>query len=202
MALISAVRREFPSVSHKGCYFHHTQAIFRMVQRNGLVTVYRDNPAFQESLRSLMALGFLPVDRVMIAFQKLQTRGPPELNPIFEYYNEFWIKKIGINMYNVHKRFHRTNNALESWHARFNKVVGRAHPNIFMLIQFLISEQVNTESLIASLSIDLPVSYTPKRVTRIDKLIERHTTRFNEGIINEQTFFSCNWTLPPHRSTS
>ena len=191
MGLISAVRREFPAVSHKGCYFHHTQAIFRMVQRNGLVGFYRDSTEFQTSLRSLMALGFLPLDRVVKAFQNLRVRGPLELNPIFEYYNEFWISKIGINMYNVNGRFHRTNNALESWHSRFNKSWSEEPIlNIFILIQFLISEQVSTDSLITNLSYDRPVTYTPKRVTRIEKLILRHTTRFSEGLINEQTFLA------------
>ena len=37
-------------------------------------------------------------------------------------------------MFNIHNEHYRTNNALESFHARFKKVVRRQHPNIIHAI--------------------------------------------------------------------
>ena len=43
--LILAVRNVFRNTSHKGCYFHFVQAIWRNVQRLGLVDGYSNNNA-------------------------------------------------------------------------------------------------------------------------------------------------------------
>jgi hypothetical protein len=49
--LIPAVTTSFPQTLHKGCYFHFVQAIYRNVQRLGLVDVYTNNNGIRIQVR-------------------------------------------------------------------------------------------------------------------------------------------------------
>ncbi|XP_046553519.1 uncharacterized protein LOC124262952 [Haliotis rubra] len=55
----------------------------------------------------------------------------------------------------------RTNNTLEGWHNRVKKLVCKAHPNIYELIQFLKMEQTTTET--RYLQYDAGQRRSPKR---------------------------------------
>ena len=39
----------------------------------------------------------------------------------------------------------RTNNRVEVWHTRLKKVVGKAHPNLFEIIEVMKKEQASSE---------------------------------------------------------
>ena len=41
--LIPAINHHFVNSTHKGCYFHHTQAVWRHVQMSGLQIVYNND---------------------------------------------------------------------------------------------------------------------------------------------------------------
>ena len=45
VGLIPAVAHQFPNSQHKGCLFHHTQAIWRHVQTLCLQQEYETDPA-------------------------------------------------------------------------------------------------------------------------------------------------------------
>ena len=109
---------------------------------------------------------------------------------IFEYYHSIWIKEISVNMFSVDDRKHRTNNALESYHARFGREVGRHAPNIFMLMHFLLQEQVATDNTLANLKVGLIVSYPASDNVRIDRQIERHKRNYAAGNISEDSFLT------------
>ena len=189
-----AINQEFSNARHRGCYFHYTQALIREVQRLGLMRLYRENRDFQSVVRQLLSLEFLPVLLVELAFDELVTRASATNFPsdttleLFIYYRNYWIETVGVRMYNVHNEIHRTNNALESWHSRFNKVVGRHHPNIYMLFQFLIQEQVQTENHVGNIELGRSVNYTPAKTKRIDKQIALLVHRFDSGEMDEVSF--------------
>lgn len=195
--LRQAIFQEFPNARHRGCYFHYTQAIIREVQRLGLMPLYRENRDFHSIVRQLLSLGFLPILRVELAFEELVTRASTSNSLIDSslklliYYRNYWIETVGVHMYNVHNEIHRTNNALESWHSRFNKVVGRHHPNIYMLFQFLIQEQVQTENHVGNIEMGLSVNYTPEKTKRINKQILLLVNRFDSGKMDEVSFLKC-----------
>jgi len=54
-----------------------------------------------------------------------------------QYFRSTWLDGMFpvalLNQYNVDSRM-RTSNYVESWHARFNRVVHGAHPNLYMFI--------------------------------------------------------------------
>ena len=61
-----------------------------------------------------------------------------------------WIAGIiPINMWNVYQATGpHTNNHLESWHNRLNKIVGKPHPNLFELVHTFQQEEASTHMTI------------------------------------------------------
>ena len=46
----------------------------------------------------------------------------------------------------------RTNNHIEGWHSKLKKVVGKAHPNVFEIVEVFKREQAVTEVTLSQLS--------------------------------------------------
>ena len=58
-----------------------------------------------------------------------------------------------IDIWNVHKATGpRTNNHLEGWHNRLNKIVGKPHPNLFELLLTFQQEEASTQITIMQLA--------------------------------------------------
>ena len=72
VALIQELRRELPGSRIDGCFFHFCKAIWRHIQQLGLSGPYMANAELKTLLRSVMALGFLPVNFVRISYRNLQ----------------------------------------------------------------------------------------------------------------------------------
>lgn len=49
------------TLSIQGCYFHFAQAIYRQVGHLGYAMDYRNDAAFREAIRSIIALGHVPI---------------------------------------------------------------------------------------------------------------------------------------------
>lgn len=143
--LIPAVQTEFPMAVHRGCYFHHTQAVFRKVQQLGLQQDYRTDEQLRNQVRHLMALGFIPTGHVRHVFAILRQQADHRLAALFDYFEHQWIHNTPLAMWNVYGLRRRTNNDLEGWHYRFNALVQKHHPNIFLLIECIQKEQAATE---------------------------------------------------------
>lgn len=146
--LMPAVRLAFPDCVHKGCYFHHTQCIWREVQHKGLTNVYHEDHHSKKIIRMLMAVAFLPILAIRPAVQMLESQLPEDspVSSLFTYYRDNWLNgNYPLVMWNVHKETTRTNNHVEGWHSKLNKTIGKLHPNIYELIECLKKEQANTE---------------------------------------------------------
>ena len=70
-----------PQAKHRGCHLHFCQAIYRSVQRMGLVGAYESQPEIRLQVRQLMA--FLPIAIVRLAFNNLEAQANPLLQPLF-----------------------------------------------------------------------------------------------------------------------
>lgn len=52
------------------------------------------------------------------------------------YFEVNWIQRRGPQKWNhYHNEEQRTNNHVEGWHSRLNKIVRKAHPNVFELVE-------------------------------------------------------------------
>lgn len=71
MAAIKSVQQHFPLTEVHGCFFHFTQNVWRHVQSSGLQAVYASDEDFALQIRLLMALAFVPSEKVLEAYEEL-----------------------------------------------------------------------------------------------------------------------------------
>ncbi|XP_055306982.1 uncharacterized protein LOC129571240 [Sitodiplosis mosellana] len=168
MGAINAIRANFPESEIHGCHFHFTQNIWRHIQLVGLQKAYNEDDDVALNLRHLIALAFVPEHSVEAAYEELiETEffkaGDPKIDELLDYFQATYIyafdRKGGkkaplfeIKLWNVYETvlsgFPRTNNHIEGWHNKVNRMWG-AHPNIFTFIDQLKKEQDMTEMAIA-----------------------------------------------------
>ena len=112
---IAAIAHKFPATHHQGCYFHVIQAIWRNIQRLGLVHSYNENGPHRSIMRQLMALAFLPLAIVRNNFRILRDTQPADqlLEPLFHYFVNQRLYGVPPIMWNVNNVDMRTNNHVE-----------------------------------------------------------------------------------------
>ena len=59
-----------PQITVKGCHFHHTQCIWRQVQRAGLSRQYRTEVGVKNFIKGLFSIAFLPPHEVEAGFRE------------------------------------------------------------------------------------------------------------------------------------
>ena len=182
--LLPAVREEFPTSIHRGCYFHFTQAIYRQVQQLGLQQANNEDEDLRIQIRELMSLGFVPIVYVREVFDILRRRSLPQLAELLLYFERQWLLQTPATMWNVYGVSRRTNNDLEGWHRRFNGTVSKHHPNIFALIEAIMREQDATEVTVNQIRGGQRVNRVNKKYQAINSRIEDATRKFNRREIN------------------
>ena len=152
LAIQQAATSVFPGVNILGCYFHFCQSIWRRVQECGLATAYRNVPKVKKTIRRIMALGYLPLSFVGHCFRTIITNTPnmvsqyPAMRRLFAYVRATWVQRgcrFSSITWNVHKREmdRRSNNAVESYNNRWNRLIGNRHPSLWTFIRILKDEQ-------------------------------------------------------------
>ncbi|CAF4961249.1 unnamed protein product [Rotaria socialis] len=135
--------KALPTTEHKGCFFHFNQSLHRRLVSEGLAVAYRDEEKVRKWSKYTMALALLPPNETENALQLIKLGAPKRMKKFVQYVQDFWFNKIGVNMWNVNDLKFRTNNACESWHARFARRVITKHPHIWRLIDALCNEEFN-----------------------------------------------------------
>ena len=138
---IEAVRKQFPTANHKGCFFHYAQAVWKKVQDLGLVISFRDDDEIKDLVHSCFAFAFLPESEIVRVFNEIVNKLSPcklaLLNAFLNYYRTTWLDGLfPLRMWNKcgQDHLHRTNNAVESRHAGLRHNLP-CHPNIFVFIR-------------------------------------------------------------------
>ncbi|XP_041478778.1 uncharacterized protein LOC121426511 [Lytechinus variegatus] len=189
-ALMIAIRAAFPQTRSYGCYFHFCSSLYRKIQDLGLQVAYRRNEDLKDCVRRIMAIGYLPLAHVRGSFDNLRN-DPATVRLVadFPHFNEFLdyfqITYLNGNLFppclwNVHQRpmAQRTNNAVESFHRRWNAQIGRAHPSLWAVIRRMKKEGKRTESSLAkALRGD-----RPPRIKRKWRRLERRIDILNASL--------------------
>lgn len=157
MAAMSALREIFPEAEISGCLFHWGQSVWRKSVSLGLKTRYNESSDVKRSINIILALPFLPLADIIEAFVDLQDVIDDEVRPLWRYVDETyvrgrraWGRRRAVaplfppSVWNVYQACldgdQRTNNFVESWHARFAKHVATYHPNIWKFLDKLRKE--------------------------------------------------------------
>ena len=152
-AAINVVDSEL-TIPYGGCYFHLRKNLLKKAYKLGLQKKLGTEIDFQRKFKFLSVLSFFPPS----AFETLSASFEPDHNvqQLLEYFGKNYVKgstsrimrqgRIIVNppkyppeFWSVSSRtelgFPRTQNAIESWHNRFNILVGECHPNPYSLVE-------------------------------------------------------------------
>ena len=69
--MLSALNQVYCDIPQLGCLFHFTINVFKRVQDIGLQQNYLTYPLFRGNIRMILALSFVPVQDVILAFDEL-----------------------------------------------------------------------------------------------------------------------------------
>lgn len=152
----------FPGAEMVGCYFHLGQNLWRKIQKCNLTTEYSEDENIRIHLKMILALSFVPVADVPMAFEDLVDDCPPQLKPVIDYWEDNYIgrqrrgrranPKFSIQIWNMRSRvashLPRTNNSVEAWHRAFQQTCNHVHPTVYKLCEQFLTEQDHTELII------------------------------------------------------
>ncbi|KRX73992.1 hypothetical protein T06_7774 [Trichinella sp. T6] len=88
----------------------------------------------------LMALAFLPVHLVPAGFEIINVGTSGQLEALFQYFQQEWLRAAKIPLWNVHGVSVRTNNHLEGWHSRMNKRARKHHLRFHPFLKLILDE--------------------------------------------------------------
>ena len=162
-APISVISLLFPNSKITGCFFHFSQCIWRWIQRNGGKTLYETNKEVNFCMRLVMALAFVPNNKMKSEYEKLlnyflNTNANTlvvELclwfdnnfikNSVYAFERNETIHYIFSVHHNTIKGLPRTQNCLEGWHRSLNKRFENKAPSFFNFFKELQNQQNTTE---------------------------------------------------------
>jgi len=146
LAAWQALREVFPRVILRGCVFHWTQCVYRMVLRLGLSVTYLAAGDTYAFIRKLLALPFLPAEHVTGAFRELETLsvqgGNDAVDRLVAYVGDTWVngRTWRPTDWSVFRESVRTNNDLEGYHRGINGRANRASLPFYVMVPLLRDE--------------------------------------------------------------
>ncbi|CAM4967139.1 unnamed protein product [Rotaria socialis] len=154
----------------------------------------KPDESIRMTCRKLMALPLLPSSVVLKCFEDLyesvlltSSAALGSLKPLFEYYENYWVKTIGIKRWNVYGIRIKTNNNAEGFHNRLNLRIAKHHPNIWILIRCIQGEEIRFNhvliQMIGGLTCRTKTAATNAIQQRIDTLYLRYQN--NEITVDE-----------------
>jgi len=131
-------------VRHRGCAFHWSQAVRRHMRRiPGLCARYSRNMYDRHLLRQVMALMYLPANKIVDQFTLLKTQLEDRgFSRVTDYVRKTWVasRSWPPRAWTVFNQVIRTNNDCESWHRRLNAKARGVSVNFYFLIGLLHEE--------------------------------------------------------------
>ena len=203
-AVIRTIKTVFPVANIRGCKFHFKKSIFANVGFKGCLPLFYESEQFQTGLELVYALTYLPPEFVLHAWE---TVVKPYFHKHFEengevqdfilYCERNWIggrraPTFPIEMWNCYERVLQdrpdTNNAVESWNARWAASLGTNH-NVLRVIDGFKKEnslaQMKYREVIGGRYVDPNPGRTAKKLYRYNelKLAIQNCTRYNVKIV-------------------
>ena len=131
--------------------FHFSQAVYRNIQKIGLVDEYNsDTDGHRRLLRLIMALPLLPRQHIVPAFEKLIENVNPDnvkLCQLVQYFRKTWIDNKTFTPFSWcwFNKAIRTNNDLEGYHNKLNIRADGKSFSVYKLINLLGKEATDVK---------------------------------------------------------
>ncbi|KAH7691334.1 hypothetical protein AAVH_40152 [Aphelenchoides avenae] len=159
-ATLTAIRNAFPEAALLGCLYHLAKNVRLHVSREGLLARYNTDADFALQVRMIVALAFVPLADVELAFETLEDELPDELQPVLAYFETYYIGRrrndnvrrqplFTKELWSVHARTvgnqDRTNNHAEAAHRKLQAMLQMDHPSLWKFIEALMHVQKETD---------------------------------------------------------
>lgn len=154
---IRAAKSCFPEILIRGCHFHMSQSIWRLLKQVGLSKKYIDDIEFALHIRCLSALAYVPVNFVVRYFESLmatqffiENKNDIAFSDFLNYFESTWIgakdRRLNrkpsffpIDEWNCFEQLQDNvpgiNNSVEEWHNVFSSMINIIQrPNIWKFI--------------------------------------------------------------------
>lgn len=138
--LISSVRAQFPNQIHRGCFFHFAQAVYRKITSSGFSSAYRQDPAFKQAIRELIALGHVPAQFKRAYLDDILRRFAADqrvVNFVNEYFIPAWFTRYSLQIWDWFMVEVRTNNYVEAFHSALKTYFEQPHLTFYKFISVL-----------------------------------------------------------------
>jgi hypothetical protein len=132
-------------------------------------------------IRQLMAIAFCPLAILRNVLHQFETDADPRLAQLFEYFRNQWMVAVSPILWNVHGIKIRTNNDLESWHSRFQNMLSKHHPNIWVFLEYVIQEQCATEVSLHQIAAGQQVNAPSGKYKALRKDLRQLLRRYRRG---------------------
>ncbi|CAG5093259.1 Protein of unknown function, partial [Cotesia congregata] len=136
LAMRNAVKKIYPDIINRTCYFHYSQALIKNAKEKKVITSNSStysNPELFYVINLLKYLAFLPAHCINVTYEAVKEEAKNYFedlfNDFFEYYEDQWLKKEGPKQFSVFDRLEdRTTNIVESYHSQLNALTVK-HPD-------------------------------------------------------------------------
>lgn len=175
-ALHNATLKVFPDAQVKGCFFHFSQCLWRKLQNIGLAVSYKELPEVRTWFRMALALPMMPLPQVPSAFSLVKEKTPdaPRIQEFNEYLSKTWLTGFPLEMWNYFKHNGpRTNNHVEGFHNRLRKKAGKAHPNLYEVVELFAHEEAASAVHILQVQSGQPAPKRRKKYDNIDSRLDQ-----------------------------
>ncbi|XP_046546753.1 uncharacterized protein LOC124256830 [Haliotis rubra] len=127
------------------------KCIWRCVQKEGLATFYKDDDEVRRPVRRAEALPLGPMDKVDDVWLDVIAESPAgaKVRAFMDYVTTTWVegRQFGPEVWNLFGNpGHQTNNDVEGWNHKINKLVRKSHPNVFEVVKLFQREQSKSPS--------------------------------------------------------
>jgi len=162
--LIKAMAETFPTATLIGCHFHLTQNLYKNMS-SAMKKEFQENHQFTQFIRKIYALPYVHKDDILLAFNTIKSALPVKYHPpsfaqfrteVTTYLDYVKTNYVGTtyespkyphHFWSLHERVKqeipRTNNSVEGWNRRLNKLCEASHLPLYKIIEVIKDEQHN-----------------------------------------------------------
>lgn len=148
-ALRRAMSDVLPGLQLRGCHFHYSQALIKKASSDlHLARYVRSRGAVRSIIVTFCALPLLPAHEIWPAFSELVERIEHlgnelcrhRMSQFAAYFSHYWLDTITPELLSLFRVANRTNNAVESMNAIWDRDVEN-HPNIWDLLRVFVRQE-------------------------------------------------------------
>jgi len=182
ISTIQSIKQIFPNAEIYGCNFHFNQSLWRKVQNIGLASNYKDDADIRLHVRMCSALAHIPIDDIDEGWIIIMTNTPDndKLQIFYDYFIEQWLENpiISRSVWNCYQRRHRTNNIVEGWNSKLNKILNKPQPTFIDLYHCLKKEAENSDLLYERSYLNMEGKRRKKTYIQLDQRIKKTLAQY------------------------